>query len=122
MSQCKNSLGEIDRESSSHYNKTIAQPLSCMLTQPIISQAKQLLYDQEKSIERRYRTHLAMADPTRLKIVFLLKVYKELCPTDIANILSITRSAVSHQMRILEHCGVVKKIRRGKIICYSLLK
>ena len=92
-----------------------------MLSQATISKTKRLLRGREPEVAKEYRAHLAMADLTRIKIVFLLKKHKELCPTDIANVLNVTLSAVSHQLRTLERFGIVKKIRKGKMICYSLV-
>jgi len=60
------------------------------------------------------------SDPTRLKILYLLKKHKELCVTDLSEILGIGISAVSHQLSLLERCKMVSKIRAGKHMCYSL--
>lgn len=58
-------------------------------------------------------------DSTRLKIIFLLNSY-ELCVCDIAYILGMGQSAVSHQLRILRAANLVKTRRDGKSIFYSL--
>ncbi len=58
-------------------------------------------------------------DSTRLKIIFLLNS-RELCVCDIAYILSMGQSAVSHQLRILRAANLVKTRRDGKSIFYSL--
>lgn len=93
-----------------------------MLSPASISKTRNAIAKRLAYIETQSRLHRAMADPTRLKIVMLLQMHKELCPTDIARILKVTLSAVSHQMRTLEQLGIVKKIRMGKMICYSLRK
>lgn len=62
------------------------------------------------------------SDQTRLKIIYILKRSKELCVTDLARILGLSISAVSHQLKILENSEIVMKKRRGKIICYALNK
>lgn len=62
------------------------------------------------------------SDPTRLKIIYILKRSKELCVTDLARILNLSISAVSHQLKILENSEIVIKKRMGKIICYALNK
>ena len=58
-------------------------------------------------------------DSTRIKILYTL--YKsELCVADIAEVLQMTQSAVSHQLRILKDAKLVKFRRDGKTIYYSL--
>lgn len=58
-------------------------------------------------------------DSTRVKILFAL-FESELCVGDIAQILNLTQSSVSHQLRILKDSKLVKFRRDGKIIFYSL--
>ncbi len=58
-------------------------------------------------------------DSTRLKIIFLLGS-RELCVCDIAYLLGMGQSAVSHQLRILRTANLVKTRRVGKSIFYSL--
>lgn len=58
-------------------------------------------------------------DTTRIRILYAL-FESELCVGDIAQILSLSQSAVSHQLRILKDSKLVKFRREGKIIFYSL--
>ena len=58
-------------------------------------------------------------DTTRIKILYAL-FEAELCVCDIAQLLSITQSAVSHQLRVLKNARLVKPRRDGKTIFYSL--
>ncbi len=58
-------------------------------------------------------------DPTRIRILYALSE-RELCVQDIADALSMTQSAISHQLRILKHSALVKFRREGKTIYYSL--
>lgn len=58
-------------------------------------------------------------DSTRIRILYAL-FENELCVGDIAQILKLTQSAVSHQLRILKDAKLVKFRRNGKIIFYSL--
>lgn len=60
-----------------------------------------------------------IGDPTRLKIILALKE-EELCVCDLATLLGITRSAVSHQLRLLRGLRLVKVRREGKMAYYSL--
>ena len=58
-------------------------------------------------------------DSTRVKILYAL-LESELCVCDIAKLLDVTQSAVSHQMRVLKSGKLVKCRREGKVMFYSL--
>lgn len=58
-------------------------------------------------------------DTTRIKIISAL-LNNELCVCDIAHIINMTHSAVSHQLRILKHSRLVKSKKKGKSVYYSL--
>ncbi|MBQ4595723.1 MAG: helix-turn-helix transcriptional regulator, partial [Firmicutes bacterium] len=58
-------------------------------------------------------------DSTRIKIMYTL-FESELCVNDIAEVLDMTQSAVSHQLRVLKANKLVKFRRDGKSIIYSL--
>lgn len=60
-----------------------------------------------------------VGDTTRCRILFALKA-SPLCVCDLANVLSMTKSSVSHQLNKMKAAGVVKCERRGKQVCYSL--
>ena len=60
-----------------------------------------------------------MANDTRLKIIYSLSV-NEMCVCDLANVLSMTKSSVSHQLSKMREAGVVKCRREGKEVYYSL--
>ena len=59
------------------------------------------------------------ADYTRVKILSALAI-SELCVTDLSRILEINQTTVSHQLRFLKSAGIVKSVRQGKIVFYSL--
>mgnify|MGYP001012213976 FL=1 len=58
-------------------------------------------------------------DTTRIKILYALRE-SELCVCDIAQVLNMTQSAISHQLKILKQSKLVKYRREGKTIFYSL--
>ena len=58
-------------------------------------------------------------DSTRIKILYAL-FEAELCVCDIAQLLGLTQSAVSHQLRVLKASSLVKPRRDGKTVFYSL--
>lgn len=58
-------------------------------------------------------------DSTRIKILYAL-LKSELCVCDIAKLLGLTQSAISHQLRVLKGGKLVKFRRDGKTLYYSL--
>lgn len=59
------------------------------------------------------------ADSTRIKILYVL-MCSEMCVCDLAQILNMTQSAISHQLRTLKQMGLVRNRREGKTVFYSL--
>ena len=58
-------------------------------------------------------------DSTRVKILYAL-LESELCVCDLAKLMEVTQSAVSHQLRVLKANKLVKFRREGKTVYYSL--
>ncbi|MCD8188560.1 MAG: metalloregulator ArsR/SmtB family transcription factor [Ruminococcus sp.] len=58
-------------------------------------------------------------DSTRIRIIFVL-CESEMCVCDIAKLLEMTQSAISHQLRVLKQARLVKSRREGKTIFYSI--
>ena len=79
------------------------------------------LSESQASDERIWAAYTlsVFADYTRVKILSALAI-SELCVTDLSRILNINQTTVSHQLRFLKSAGIVKCIRQGKIIFYSL--
>lgn len=61
----------------------------------------------------------AMADPTRIKILDALRM-GELCVCDLAAVLGMTVSAVSHQLRLLRTARLVRARKDGKVVFHTL--
>jgi len=61
----------------------------------------------------------AFGDATRIKILYVLS-QSEMCVCDIANLLKMGQSAISHQLRVLKQMRLVKFRREGKTVFYSL--
>ena len=75
-------------------------------------------------VERREATMIAdvfrvLSDPTRVSILHALSM-AELCNCDLAAILGVSESAVSHQMRELRLLKVVTAEKRGRMVYYRL--
>ncbi|MEE1356857.1 MAG: metalloregulator ArsR/SmtB family transcription factor [Clostridia bacterium] len=58
-------------------------------------------------------------DSTRIKILYVL-FESEMCVCDIARLVSMTQSAISHQLKILRQMRLIKSRRQGKTVFYSL--
>lgn len=58
-------------------------------------------------------------DSTRVKIFYAL-LRSEMCVCDIAVLLGMTKSSISHQLRILKQSKLVKNRKNGKVVYYSL--
>ena len=64
-------------------------------------------------------TFSALGDPTRVRILDVLS-HGELCVCDLAAVLGLSQSAVSHQLRLLRGIRLVRPRREGRIVFYSL--
>lgn len=60
-----------------------------------------------------------LGDTTRIKIIWAIEKH-EMCVCDIANLLSMTKSAVSHQLALLRSAQLVRCRRVGRTVYYSL--
>lgn len=64
-------------------------------------------------------TFQALADPTRTRIISALS-HAELCVQDLASVLGMTPSAVSHQLRLMRNLRLVKSRKAGRLVYYAL--
>jgi ArsR family transcriptional regulator, lead/cadmium/zinc/bismuth-responsive transcriptional repressor len=62
----------------------------------------------------------AIADPTRMRILSALRSAEELCVFDIANVVTMSESAVSHQLRLLRSVNLVTPRKEGRQVFYRL--
>lgn len=62
----------------------------------------------------------AIGDPTRVKMLWALTLH-EMCVCDLAFLLNMTKSAISHQLRTLKQANLVKFRKDGKVVYYSLV-
>lgn len=89
-----------------------------VLHEEIVEEVKKSMADDEAlaDISDFFRI---FGDSTRIKILWALDK-SELCVCDIAVLISMTKSAVSHQLRVLKDARLVKSRREGRVIFYSL--
>jgi len=73
----------------------------------------------DKHVHQLEETFKILGDSTRIKILHALSK-RELCVCDIAAVVQIGQSAISHQLRLLRGSRLVKYRKEGKIVWYSL--
>ncbi len=73
----------------------------------------------KQEVERLSLLYGALADPTRLRIVLALTT-GEMCVCDLAALLTVSESAVSHQLRHLRNLALVRNRREGQVLYYAL--
>ncbi len=73
----------------------------------------------EETLLNLSELYKVFGDSTRIKILYTL-FESEMCVCDIAQVLGMTISAISHQLRVLKHARLVKHRRHGKSVFYSL--
>ena len=70
-------------------------------------------------LDRLSALFATMGDPTRLRIVAALAAH-ELCVCDLAAVVGLSESAVSHHLRLLRAMDIVRHRREGRLALYSL--
>jgi ArsR family transcriptional regulator, lead/cadmium/zinc/bismuth-responsive transcriptional repressor len=73
----------------------------------------------DETFQRIANDFKIISEPTRVKILYALS-QKEICVCDLAALLGMTASAVSHQLRLLRERNLVKFRKEGKMAYYSL--
>lgn len=77
------------------------------------------LQGRTEDISGVYELFRILGDDTRTRIAYLLSL-EELCVHDLAALLGMSSSAVSHHLRLLRNVRLVRSRREGKIVYYSL--
>ncbi|AZT89370.1 ArsR family transcriptional regulator [Caldicellulosiruptor changbaiensis] len=92
---------------------------SCtVIHQDILEKVKKDLPDDEKLFDLS-EFFKVFSDSTRVKILSALLI-SEMCVCDLAALLQVTQSAISHQLRLLKAFRLVKSRKEGKVVYYSL--
>lgn len=84
----------------------------------VVKQVQKTMPDEEKLYDLA-ELFKVFGDTTRIKIICALFA-AEMCVCDIAALLNMSQSAISHQLRVLKQARLVKNRREGKIVYYSL--
>jgi DNA-binding transcriptional ArsR family regulator len=72
--------------------------------------------DQAEAVADRFRV---LADPTRVRLLCAL-AQRELCVSELTDLLGMEQSAVSHQLRTLRGYGLVDARKEGRLVYYRL--
>jgi len=85
----------------------------------VVARAKDAMpnNNQFQAVSNLYKM---FADPTRLKIMWALS-NERMCVCDLAVLLGVTKSAISHQLKSLRLLSLVQYEKKGKNVYYSLL-
>lgn len=84
----------------------------------IVATVRQNMLDEAKFINLA-DTFKIFSDSTRVKILYAL-IQAEMCVCDISVLLGMSKSSISHQLRILKQSELVKYRKAGRVIYYSL--
>lgn len=92
---------------------------SCtVIHEDIVDKVRQVMPQEEKLYDLA-ELFKVFGDTTRIKILYAL-FEEEMCVCDIAALLGMNQSAISHQLRVLKQARLVKFRKEGKIVYYSL--
>jgi DNA-binding transcriptional ArsR family regulator len=89
-----------------------------VIHEEVVNRVRNLLPDEEALLNLA-ELFKVFGDTTRVRIISAL-LHAEMCVCDIAALLGMTKSAISHQLRALRHTKLVKYRKEGKIVYYSL--
>lgn len=92
---------------------------SCSILHENIIEIVKKKMPQEEKLYDLAELFKVFGDTTRVKIISAL-FEAEMCVCDIAELLGMTQSAISHQLRVLRQARLVKHRKEGKVVFYSL--
>jgi ArsR family transcriptional regulator len=99
--------------------KNDAESCSCsIIHEDIVNKARDLM-PEEETLYDLAELFKVFGDTTRIKIICAL-FESEMCVCDIAALLCMNQSAISHQLRVLKQARLVKFRKDGKVVYYSL--
>lgn len=101
----------------SNYDDNIENIKCNVIHEDVVESVSAKMIEMEK-IKELADFFKVFGDSTRLRILYALSL-SEMCVCDIAAVLGISQSAVSHQLKVLRQMRLVKYRRDGKVIYYS---
>ena len=103
-------------------SENINEQIECCDCNEIHEDLLKIVYDtmpEETELYDLAELFKVFGDSTRIRILFVL-FEAEVCVCDLAKVLNMTQSAISHQLRILKANKLVNSRREGKSVFYSL--
>lgn len=89
-----------------------------VIHEDVVSQVREKM-PEEETLYDLADFFKVFGDSTRIRILWALDE-AEMCVCDIAYLLNMTQSAISHQLRVLKQAKLVKNRKEGKVVYYSL--
>jgi len=89
-----------------------------MIHREVVENTRQKMQEEEEYLNLASLFKM-FGDGTRVKILHALEL-NEMCVCDLAALLGVTKSAVSHQLKALRLSNLVKSRRDGQVVYYSL--
>ena len=102
---------EIENESRNPQDQPVAD-------KELVEKVRQKMPDEEPLYDLA-ELFKVFGDSTRIRIIWAL-FEADMCVCDIANLLNMSQSAISHQLRVLKNSRLVKYKKSGKTVYYSL--
>lgn len=100
-------------------DKKHAETCSCNCVHEELLNSVKPIMPEEEILYDLAELFKIFGDTTRIKILCAL-FESEMCVCDIAELLNMTQSAISHQLRVLKSAKLVKNRKAGKVVFYSL--
>lgn len=85
-----------------------------------VASARKLLEKEKAALPRLADLYKLLANPARLKVLLVLSKTEKMCVGDLAQVLSLSIAATSHQLKMLKDRGWLKGEAAGKQVYYSL--
>ena len=99
-------------------NESIYQCEQTVIHEDLVKSVREKMPEEEPLYDLA-ELFKVFGDSTRIKIIWAL-FESEMCVCDIAYLLNVTQSAISHQLRVLKNSRLVRYKKAGKIVYYSL--
>ena len=99
-------------------NNEIKKCDSTIIHEDVVNKVKENM-PPEESLYNLAELFKVFGDSTRIRILYALSA-SDMCVCDIAALLDMSQSAISHQLRILKQARLVKYRKEGKVVYYSL--
>ncbi|NBD24276.1 ArsR/SmtB family transcription factor [Paenibacillus glycinis] len=84
----------------------------------VVAEASKIQLNEDTAVKMA-SFYQALGDPTRLRIVHTL-IHAEMCVCDLAAVLEMTQSSISHQLRYLRNLALIKRRKVGRMVYYSI--